>query len=99
MDGTPTTRLNDWMIRSISAGKIDMGNPTPRSDLPAPKQLQFQLNDKVKTHVAKAVTSIEEIKAEHQVTVFQFSGYGKEVIKNFKCSPDVRSAFEPNSEN
>lgn len=89
LDGTPTTRLNDWMIRSLSAGKIDLGSSTARSDLPQPKHLDFKLNDKVKSAITQALKDVEALKSEHQVTVLQYSGYGKDVIKNFNCSPDV----------
>lgn len=58
-----------------------------------PRHLDFKLNDKMKMAIDRAVQDVEALKAEHQITVLQYSGYGKEVIKNFNCSPDVRLSF------
>lgn len=90
MDGTPTTRLNDWMVRSLAAGKIDLGPSQARNDLTPPQHIDFKLNAAVQARITQALQHIQALKAEHEVTVMHYSGYGKEVIKNFKCSPDVR---------
>lgn len=87
MDGTPTSRLNDWMLRSLEAGKIDLGK-SGSSDLPTPEQLVFNLSAASKSAIAEAQKHHQELMSKRQVSVLQYDGYGKDVIKQFKTSPD-----------
>lgn len=88
MDGTPTLRMNDFVLSGIAANKIDFGTSS-RTDLPAPKELTFVLDKKVEGLVTKALQDFEALKSEHDLAVLEFTAYGKEAIKKFKCSPDA----------
>lgn len=90
MDGTPTSRLNDWLLRSLAHGKVDLGSSEirPASKLPQVKALTFNLPDSVKSHISDAVKAHDSIMAKHDLSVLEYSGYGKEVIKKYKTSPD-----------
>ncbi|MCO5613879.1 hypothetical protein L7F22_068157 [Adiantum nelumboides] len=88
MDGTPTLRMNDFVLSGIAANKIDFGTSS-RTDLPAPKELTFVLDKNVEGLVTKAIQDFEALKSEHDLAVLEFSAYGKEAIKKFKCSPDA----------
>jgi len=48
MDGTPTLRMNEFVLASIASGKVDLG-PTRvnASRLPGVEELVFELDDKV----------------------------------------------------
>lgn len=81
MDGTPTSRLNDWLLKSIYAKKIDMGSATQTADsgLPQPAEITFKLDD---ASVAAIDSAKEEFDAElskHKISVLQYNGYGKDL--------------------
>ena len=88
MDGTPTLRMNDFVLAALDAGKIDMGSSN-RTDLPAPTRIQFQLNESVKQSITSALHDFQALIGKHDMEVLDFQGYGKEAIKKFKCSPDA----------
>lgn len=89
MDGTPTLRMNDFVLSALDAGKIDLGATTVRSNLAEPKELSFALDSKVEGLVKEAIHDFESLKSEHDCAVLDFSAYGKGDIKKFKCSPDA----------
>lgn len=89
MDGTPTHRLNDYINMLITTNKLDFGNPTIRSNLPEPLPILFQLNDTVKSDIQRAITDFEDVIGQHELKVQAYQGYGKGLIKQFKCSPDA----------
>lgn len=87
MDGTPTSRLNDWLLRSLDAGKVPLGD-APRSQLPSVTALSFKLPGQVQSAIQKSVSEHEATMAKHELAVLQYDGYGKDTIKTFKISPD-----------
>ncbi|MCJ1478115.1 Carnitine O-acetyltransferase mitochondrial [Lambiella insularis] len=89
MDGTPTHRLNDYANMLISTNKLDFSNPSIRSDLPEPLSLKFIINTDVKREIQRATTDFENIIGQHELRVQAYQGYGKGMIKKFKCSPDA----------
>ncbi|KZT23413.1 acyltransferase ChoActase/COT/CPT [Neolentinus lepideus HHB14362 ss-1] len=92
MDGTPTLRLNEFVLASLAAGKIDLGPARTNStgkDLPQPKELKFELNDKVKGYIQQAEKNFNDLVSKHDLHVLHYEGYGKELIKKFKASPDA----------
>lgn len=88
--GTPTSRLNDWLIRSLAANKIPLGSPTPRSvsSLPSVQSLEFDLPTSAKTAIATAIKDHHKTFENYKLAVLQFDGTGKDQIKKFKLSPD-----------
>ncbi|KAF2764937.1 putative carnitine O-acetyltransferase mitochondrial precursor [Teratosphaeria nubilosa] len=87
MDGTPTLRMNDFVLAAVEADKVDMG-ASNSTDMPAPKRLEFQLNDSVKQSITSARRDFEALIGKHNMQVLDFQGYGSNAIKKFKCSPD-----------
>lgn len=81
MDGTPTSRLNDWLLRSIQAKKIDMGSttPTPDNELPEPKAIEFKLDGPSQKAIKTAIQHFDEELSKHKISVLQYNGYGKDV--------------------
>lgn len=90
MDGTPTARLNDWLLRSLATNKISLGSTTasPLSTLPAITPLEFHLPAPVVEAISTAVVTHNELMAKHELAVLHYAGYGSSLIKTFKLSPD-----------
>jgi carnitine O-acetyltransferase len=88
MDGTPTSRLNDWLLRSVFDRKVDPGAAVARTDLPAPSPITFTLSAPVKSAIDQAIADHTDIMSKHRLSVLHFEGYGKNAIKRFRTSPD-----------
>ena len=81
MDGTPTSRLNDWLLRSVHAKKIDMGSttPTPEEQLPKPAAITFKLDSAAQKAIQTAIKNHDEELSKHKISVLQYNGYGKDL--------------------
>lgn len=89
MDGTPTHRLNDWVCDAIFGNKLDLSESAVRSHLPEPQPLKFDINAAVQAEIDRAQADFQAVMAQHELKVQAFQGYGKGLIKKFKCSPDA----------
>lgn len=89
MDGTPTHRLNDYANALIFGNKLDFADPSMRSDLPEPAPLKFVVDKTVTADLASAQAYHTSEIAQHDLRVQAYQGYGKGLIKKFKCSPDA----------
>ena len=89
MDGTPTQRLNDYANAQIFGNRLDFDNPSIRSSLPDPVALRFHLDSQTQQDIAAAHTAFDQLIAQHELRVQAYQGYGKGLIKKFKCSPDA----------
>lgn len=89
MDGTPTHRLNDYINMLIFTNKLDLSDPHVRSDLPEPLAIKFHTNPDVIKEISRATTDFELVIGQHELRVQAYQGYGKGMIKRFKCSPDA----------
>lgn len=89
MDGTPTHRLNDYANALIFNNKLDFADPSRRTDLPEPTPLKFVLDERAAADVTSAQAFHAAEIAQHDLRVQAFQGYGKGLIKKFKCSPDA----------
>ncbi|EMC96637.1 hypothetical protein BAUCODRAFT_34012 [Baudoinia panamericana UAMH 10762] len=89
MDGTPTHRLNDTIMDWIFNNKLDFDQPDVRSDLPNPQPIKFQLNGENYADIALAMTHHVGLMTQHELRVEAYQGYGKGLMKKFKCSPDA----------
>ncbi|KAG4025647.1 hypothetical protein MFRU_053g00160 [Monilinia fructicola] len=89
MDGTPTHRLNDYVNEVIFNNKLDFSDPSIRSNLPEPTPLKFHITKEVQSEIERATKDFNEVIAAHELRVQAYQGYGKGLIKKFKCSPDA----------
>ena len=89
MDGTPTHRLCDTVNALIFGERHDLGNLYVRSNLAEPSALRFELNTQVRDDIATAQRLFQEVISQHELKVQAYQGYGKGLIKKFKCSPDA----------
>merc|ERR1712169_124045 len=89
MDGTPTHRLNDYVNDLIFGNKLDFADPSVRSNLPDPQPIKFEITPKVQAEIERATKDFNSLISQHQLSVQAYQGYGKGLIKKFKCSPDA----------
>jgi carnitine O-acetyltransferase len=89
MDGTPTHRLNDHANMLIFTNALDFDNPEIRSNIPDPTPLRFELNAELQKDISDAQAHFTGQIGAHELKVQAYQGYGKGLIKKFKCSPDA----------
>ncbi|KAJ1965553.1 Carnitine O-acetyltransferase mitochondrial [Dipsacomyces acuminosporus] len=88
MDGTPTCRLNDYILDQTLNNKVDLGSPNVRSDLAAPEPLTFATPPSVVRAVEQAGERFDKTVGQHQLRVLHYEGFGKDEIKKLGFSPD-----------
>ncbi|KIL61871.1 hypothetical protein M378DRAFT_13210 [Amanita muscaria Koide BX008] len=92
MDGTPTLRMNEYMLATVALGKANLGPErtlTTGQDLPHPEELVFEVNEKVKELVKGAEQRFDELVGKHDLHVLHYEGYGKDYMRKYKLSPDA----------
>lgn len=89
MDGTPTCRLSDYICDVNEKSKVDHGSPTVRENLPPAYKLNFQLNPTLNDAIAAAEKRFDTLINNHDLNVLAYNGYGKNLIKKFRVSPDA----------
>lgn len=91
LDGTPTLRMNDFVLSSLDKGKIDLELPAEeRNTEPlVVEEIKFVTDKKIEESVTKALEGFSQVMGEHELKVAHFDKYGKDTIKNFKVSPDA----------
>ena len=70
MDGTPTLRMNEFVLASIASGKAHLG-PTRAnaSRLPGVEELVFELDDRVQKAIKEAEARFDELVGKHDLEV------------------------------
>lgn len=89
MDGTPTHRLCDVVNALIVQNRLDFKDPSIRSSLPDPQVLRFDTDKNILADMATAQQQFATVIGAHDLKVQAYQGYGKNLIKRFKCSPDA----------
>lgn len=89
MDGTPTHRLNDYANQQIFSNALPFDDTNVRSDLPNPKPLRFEVSKDLEQDLTDAQKHFSSQIGAHELRVQAYQGYGKGLIKKFKCSPDA----------
>jgi carnitine O-acetyltransferase len=89
MDGTTTHRLNDYANMVIFNNTLDFDNKTTRSSLPSPSLLRFNITPELQIDIDAAQQHFTGQIGAHELRVQAYQGYGKGMIKKFKCSPDA----------
>ena len=86
MDGTQTLKLNEYVCDSMFNDKIKW--TTGLEYTTVPEELTFEINDAVADNILHAESHIANEIAKHEVAVWSYDKYGKNLIKQFKLSPD-----------
>lgn len=87
MDGTPTCRLNDYICSSLSNNSVDHG--TSNRPVTPPRKLEFELNGDLQKAALEAKSAFDKLIGDHDLKVAAYTGYGSDLIKQFKASPDA----------
>lgn len=77
MDGTPTLRMNEFIMASTMLNKIDPGTPhsaETAAKLPEPVELKFKVNDEVQALVKKSEEAFDELVGKHDLHVNFLTG-------------------------
>ena len=88
MDGTPTLRLNDWLVSEIYKLEVDGSNVAKPSTVPAVKQINFEINNEIADAIKTETETFHKTVYALDIKTWQYFGLGKDDIKAFKCSPD-----------
>lgn len=72
MDGTPTLRLNEFMLSALAANKVDHGSSSPRTSIAKPQEITFKLDSKDKESIKLAEKHFDELIGAHELTVRSF---------------------------
>lgn len=89
MDGTQTLRLNNFMLSALQAGKIDLTGTSSGSVIDEPQRLEFQVESTLAKAAESASSDFVELMNGQDISVLDFSAYGINAIKGYKCSPDA----------
>jgi carnitine O-acetyltransferase len=72
MDGTPTLRMNEFVLASLASNAADLGPARTKStgsDLPAPKELKFIVDAKVQKAVDDSCQRFDKLVGHHELHV------------------------------
>lgn len=72
MDGTPTLRMNEFMLASLAANKIDLGparTESTGSNLAAPTELKFELDARCREYINAACEHFDALVGQHEMQV------------------------------
>ncbi|KAH7884917.1 acyltransferase ChoActase/COT/CPT [Phlebopus sp. FC_14] len=89
MDGTPTLRMNEYVLAAVEHGKVDLGPDATGSELPFPKELGFVLDKRCVGYAKDACARFDALVGKHDLEVLHYEGYGKDLMKKYRASPDA----------
>ena len=91
MDGTPTLRMNEFVLASLALNKADLGPPliSDPSSLPPVSELVFDIDDKVLSLIRQSEKRFDDLVGQHDLHVLHYEGFGKNFTKAHKVSPDA----------
>ncbi|KAG6834395.1 hypothetical protein H0H93_009925 [Arthromyces matolae] len=90
MDGTPTLRMNEFILAALAKGKVDLGPPLdPSTTLRPPTEVEFTFTREVLALVKESEQNFDDLIAKHDMQVQHYQGYGKSLIKTHGVSPDA----------
>lgn len=74
LDGTPTLRMNEFVLGALDKGKIELELSSGRNSTPLQvEEIKFDTDSTVEGHVKTAVDNFSKIISEHELIVC--SGY------------------------
>lgn len=91
MDATPTVQMNNYILGEIFKEDpkqlLQELNTETLHDIP--KKLEWDISPKARADIYQAIEKFNETINAHDEEIFQYYGYGKNLIKQFKVSPDA----------
>lgn len=93
MDGTPNLTLNNYLGHELSKftqhDLFDKLAPTSATVLEQPHEIKFDIPEEVAAAITNAKLQFDNTVNSHELKVWRYQGYGKNLIKQFKTSPDA----------
>lgn len=97
MDATPTVQLNNFVLLNVAKedpaafiAEISADTVAPSAAVSeVPSVLPFDISVQTRSDIELAKEKFAATIASHDEEVFQYYGYGKNLIKQFKVSPDA----------
>lgn len=97
MDATPTVQLNNFILGNIAkedpeafiSDIVADSTPSASSVPELPTVIPFDLSVQTRADISTAIAKFQKTIAAHDQQIFQYYGYGKNLIKQFKVSPDA----------
>lgn len=89
LDGTPTLRLNEFVLAALEQGKIPLEVSSSASTPLQPVEIKFVTDETIENGIRKAVNEFAKVMGQHELVACHYDKYGKNVIKKHKCSPDA----------
>lgn len=94
MDATPTVQLNNYVLSEINkedpkALINELSYELTLEKEITPALLSWDINPKVRSDIYDAIEKFDKTIESHDEEVFQYYGFGKNLIKQFKVSPDA----------
>jgi carnitine O-acetyltransferase len=81
--------MNEFILGSLDAKKINFGSPFPSTSPTPPKEIVLTANDVVLADIQEAMRNFDKLINAHELRVLHYDAYGKDFIKQFKVSPDA----------
>lgn len=72
MDGTPTLRMNEFMLASLTANKVDLGlarTASTGASLAVPTELKFELDARCRGYIDAACEHFDVLVGQHEMQV------------------------------
>lgn len=72
LDGTPTLRLNEFMLGSLAANKVDLGpgrTASTGADLEGPRELEFKLDERCRGYIDEACKHFDALVGQQEMQV------------------------------
>ncbi|QPG73183.1 hypothetical protein FOA43_000489 [Brettanomyces nanus] len=90
MDGTPTLRMNDWVVKQVSKMSAEDFETGPQSEHGISySELKFEINPTMMAAISKELATFNNTVNSLDINVWHYFGVGKDQIKQFKTSPDA----------
>ncbi|ODV97482.1 hypothetical protein PACTADRAFT_47393 [Pachysolen tannophilus NRRL Y-2460] len=92
MDGTPTLRMNDWLIKQLNIYETSVFESPLTSDVSQINDIEilnWDITPATKLAIEKATVEFNKTVSSLDLEVWQYFGLGKNLIKKFKISPDA----------
>lgn len=90
MDGTPTLRMNEFILAPLALNKIDLNGPSSSTGpLPPPTELKFILPPPLLAHIDSSSKSFDTLINSHSLRVLHYPGFGAKFLKKHGISPDA----------
>lgn len=94
-EGPPVIGIVDHVLDYCKSNKENL-NVSTTTDVKAPRKLQFNLTDSVREDINEATQSLDSLVDDVDLTILEFTEYGKNFPKSQKLSPDsfIQMAFQ-----